>query len=234
MSPYLTLAVSEVLRHVPGAVGERFETRGLWARRKVRARSSADDFAAELARLGPDSLCLDLGANVGVVTEQLAAVAGHVHAFEPDPWAFAQLSARVGGRANVTLHNKAIGPADGALTLYRDPHFADDPAIASQGTTAHSSLLWQPGDPGSFEVEMVDIRRFIRGCGRTVDLIKMDIEGAEVAVLEALLDAPELDQVGIMFVETHECQIRELRARTRALRARIGAYRRPRFYLDWH
>jgi FkbM family methyltransferase len=184
--------------------------------------------------LDGSSICIDLGANVGVISEQLADSGAHVHAFEPDPWAFEQLRNRLAGRTNVTTHNAAIGVRDGTITLMRDPSFGSNPAATSQGTSAFHSNMWQVGQPEQFEVECVDIRRFLRSLGRDVDLVKIDIEGAEVELLEALLDAPEKSLIHTMFVETHEAQMPELRPRLRAIRQRAKAITRPVIHLNWH
>mgnify|MGYP002079066831 CR=1 FL=1 len=234
MHPRLKLIICSLLQWLPGKAGETWETRALWARRQLRARSSGGDFERELARLDGTSICLDLGANVGDVTERLAAVAGHVHAFEPDPWAFAQLRERAKGWRNVTLHNAAIGPQDGTMTMLRDPGFDHAPQIRSQGTSAFASLLWENGEPQRFEVEVVGLHRFLQSLDAPVALMKVDIEGAEVDLVNSLIDSPERERVGVMFIETHECQIPALRRPTRAMRARLARLEAPKCYLEWH
>lgn len=234
MNPYLKLLVSQSLQWIPGGIGEKFETRALWAQRQLRARSSGDEFEQELGRLTKDSICIDLGANVGEITAQMAAVAGHVHAFEPGQWAFNQLKAKVGHLNNVTLYNAAIGVDDGTMTLYEDPGLADRPEVYSQGTSAFRSVLWQDGQPKGFEVEVKGLSGFLRSLQRSVDLLKVDIEGAEVALINALLDSPEAGLVKVMFVETHECQIPELRPSTKLLRNRLASTTQPKTYLEWH
>ncbi|MBI1392189.1 MAG: FkbM family methyltransferase [Alphaproteobacteria bacterium] len=221
------------LAALPGRLGEAFETRYLWARRAVNLAGTADAFDAALAALPANAICIDLGANVGVITERLADHARTVHAFEPDPWAFARLAERVGGRPNVVLHNAAAGAEDGVLKMMRDPGFGANPAGTSQGTSAFGSLLWEKGEPDVFEAPVVDFRRFVRDLGAPVALVKVDIEGSEVPLLEALLDAPERELIGEMFVETHEAQMPQLRARTKALRERAGAIEKPVIHLDW-
>lgn len=190
-------------------------------------------FEARLATLGPDSLCLDCGANVGVFTERLAATGARVHAFEPDPYAFSRLSERVGAAPNVTLHHAAIGLEDGALTLTRDARFDEDPARFSIGTGAFASTYNAPGGE-RFEVPLVGFRSFIERLGVPVDLVKMDIEGCEVDILEDMLATPFAAEIGEMFVETHEAQIPVLRKRTRSLRRRVARRGlRDRICLDW-
>ena len=233
-NPYVKLAASHVLRFVPGPFGAAFETRLHFARRQLDRGTAIAAFETALAMLAPDGVCIDLGANVGTVTERLVERAGHVHAFEPDPWSFGELSRRVGERPNVTLHNVAIGTHDGTMRMLRDPGFAGDPSVRSHGTSAFPSVLWQQGEAETFEVPVVDIRRVLRGLGRPVAIMKVDIEGAEVDLIETLLDAPERNLVEALFVETHEVQIPELRRPTAALKKRVRSVTRPVIHLGWH
>lgn len=234
MNPYIKLLVSQSLQWIPGSIGEKFETRALWAQRQLRARSSGDEFEQELSRLTKESICIDLGANVGDITAKLASVAGHVHAFEPGQWAFKQLQAKVGHLENVSLYNAAIGADDGTMMLFEDPGFEERPEVYSQGTSAFKSVLWKEGQPKGFEVEVIGLSRFLRSLPKPVDLLKVDIEGAEVALINALLDSPEASLVKVMFVETHECQIPELRKSTKVLRTRLAGLSQPKTYLEWH
>ena len=235
LATYLKLAACKAAATIPGPHQEKFETRYLWAQRTIRARSSTDDFATELARLGADSVCIDLGANIGSVTAVLARHAGHVHAFEPEPWAFEQLEKNTRDLPNVTLHKAAAGTSDGVVQFHLDPDFDKKPEIHSQGTSMYSSLLWDDTkEAPTFEARIVDFRRFIRELCRRVSLVKIDIEGAEVDLLEALVGTPEWDMIDAVFVETHECQIKELRERTARRRNSLKGVSKPRVYLDWH
>lgn len=229
----MKLGLFSVLRHLPGASGEKFDTRYYWARRAATGPSTQAAFERVLAGLGPESVCIDLGANLGDTVSRLLTRAGHVHAFEPEPWTFSRLKSKFEGDPRVTLHNAAAGAKDGALRMMRDPAFRSDPDGASQGTSAFRSLIWEKGSPDAFEAPVVDFCRFLRELDRPVDILKIDIEGGEVELLEALLDAPERKRVRYAFVETHEAQIPELRTRTEKLRARARSMAEPKIYLDW-
>ncbi|MEM1050687.1 MAG: FkbM family methyltransferase [Pseudomonadota bacterium] len=227
--------MSKALAALPGPHQEKFETRSLWAMRQIRARSSTHDFAAELARLTPSSVVIDLGANVGKVTQQLAQYAGTVHAFEPEPWAHSQLLEATKGLSNVVVHQAAAGIKDGVIEFKRDPDFELRPEIHSQGTSIYNSMLWDDSQEAEvFQADIIDLRRFIRDLGCRVELIKIDIEGSEVNLLEGLVGTSEWDMIDAVFVETHECQILELRDRTARLRQRLSGVKSPRVYLDWH
>jgi hypothetical protein len=83
------------------------------------------------------------------------------------------------------------------------------------------------------DVKVIDFPAFLEGLEGEIAVIKMDIEGAEVPLLEALFDHPVKTQIGHLFVETHESRIPDLLARTNALRDRAAQMTRPRVNMDW-
>jgi hypothetical protein len=98
---------------------DRFLIGVYWMRRVQHSIFSQwSEFVAVAALIDPDTLILDIGANIGYVTAVLATVPGaHVHAFEPDAENFACLVRTVGQRPNVTVQKIAIGANDGEAVL---------------------------------------------------------------------------------------------------------------------
>ena len=190
------------------ALGARLPgTPGFICRRKLKRRfcnRAQDTFSLVLADTGPGDLCIDLGANVGDVTRRMAATGADVISFEPDPAAFAALQAATAGMANVTLHPKAAGAQAETLMLRRSANWsADDPTQH----TEMSSLVRTDAkmdDANAVPVEVVDIIAFLEALGRDIRILKMDIEGAEWAILERLIAQPLLARIDCIFVETHE------------------------------
>lgn len=209
----------------------------LWRRitgAKARARAAAETgFNAALAALGPGDLVIDLGANVGLFTERMAATGADVVAFEPDPHAFALLTQRMAGKANVTLIPAAAGDAKGTLRLFRHRDFAAGP---DRRTTSSSIVAGKRNmdETGGVDVEVIDFTAWLAQTARPVALLKIDIEGAEVALLERLLASPYADLVALAFVETHERVIPHLRTRTAALKSLAAGRTRPVINWDWH
>jgi len=215
-----------------GPEAERKVTSRMLRLRKQHWPEVKAQFDAVLARLDADALCLDLGANVGDFTRQIAATGAEVHAYEPDPHAFALLQKNVGHLPNVTLHNAAIAGEDGTLDLIRNARFDEDPDHFTVGTGAYRSTVNAPGE--TITVPAVGFAGLIRRLGRKVDLVKMDIEGSEVDILEALVGSDTLSRIGALFVETHEAQMPDLRDRTLAVRQRLAGLDQPLICLDWH
>ncbi len=62
----------------------------------------------------------------------------------------------------------------------------------------------------------------------------MDVEGAEVSVLEQLYEHDLIQNFDYIFCETHELQFPDLLERTWQLRAQAEASTSAAIYLDWH
>ena len=140
------------------------------------------EFVAVAALIDPDTLILDIGANIGYVTAVLATVPGaHVYAFEPDAENFACLVRTVGNRPNVTAQKIAIGAKDGEAVLR---------AVFEDGIKQHAlsrvctASAPQPSDQ-RVSVRSVDsLRASMNG---QIGLIKLDVEGSECEVLRGML-----------------------------------------------
>ena len=188
------------------------------------------------AKLKPGDLALDLGANMGVVTEKLAATGAEVIAYEPDPFAFATLQARFAGRINVTLVNAAVGVGSGTVRLMRADNFDDNPTGASvKSTILDGGRRIDSGN--AVEVPLLDFPTIIRdltGARGEIAFVKMDIEGAELEILEVMLAEGLFARVRSLVAETHERKFRDLRDRYKALRAAVAAdFPTGRVNLDW-
>lgn len=189
-------------------------------------------FDKALASLRPGDICVDCGANRGLYTEKFAARGAQTHAFEPDPWSFAQLSERMASNpGDINLRNAAVGTEMGQITFYRDASFEAAPKKASLASSIYPRSD-RPQEP--IPVQTVDFLAFLRGLDSDIAIIKMDIEGAEVPLLEALFASDLMERIGHLFVETHELQFPELLARTWALRAQARRITGPVIDLDWH
>ena len=171
--------------------------------------ASLAEFDRRVALLGPGDVCLDLGANLGIFTEKLAATGADVHAYEPDPHCFAQLQDRFAGRPNVHLHPKAVAATSGSFLLRRTRDFLDDPDLQSTSSSIAVAAPSIYDETNAVMVETVAFHDVVRGLGKPVALVKMDIEGAEFGILDLLQQDREMGKnlpIGALFVETHERQ----------------------------
>lgn len=214
------------LRHLPGEKGRRYN------RKYLELLASAE--FEEAIRRCEGLTCIDLGANVGEVTRKMASGTRRVVAFEPDPWAFAALHRNVGDLDNVQIENAAAGTSGGTVLLYRCAGFDDDPAFNSQSSSvvAGKSNVTQED---AIEVRQIDFIGYLEDLDEDIGVLKMDIEGAEIDLLEALFDRPGiLKRIGYIFAETHEARIPGHEPRVTALRERARSMTQPRVNLYWH
>ena len=178
--------------------------------------------------------CIDLGANVGEYTKEMAATAKCVIAFEPDPWAHEALRVNTVQLRNVKLERAAAGTRDARVVLYRHRRFGENPERHSQSSSLIPSKLNVLGND-SVEVQQLDFIRYLKQIDGDIGILKMDIEGAEVSILESLLERPNLlSRINYLFAETHESRIPGLNSRVGALRARAKGVRHPYINLYWH
>jgi FkbM family methyltransferase len=205
-------------------------------KRNLRKAEAEGYLAGVAAMLRPGDLAIDCGANMGVVTAVLAESGADVVAFEPDPFAFETLTAKFGDHPRVTLVNAAVGVAAGTVKLMRAANFAGNPTGASvKSTILDGGRQIDAGN--SVEVALIDFPAYLRDRiaeRGEVAFVKMDIEGAELDILETMDRDGLFGPVRCLVAETHERKFKDLRGRFRTLRQTFAEKYDPRrVNLDW-
>ena len=120
---------------------------------------------------------LDIGANVGFysMAMALARPAAAIHAFEPVPATFVELQRNLVLNAldSVHAHNVGLSDIPGELTFYFDPSVSGATSSAPLGAGFTTSQVKCPVDT---------LDAFAASAGLSPDLIKCDVEGAELKV----------------------------------------------------
>ena len=223
---YRKLVKYMALRQLPGKLGRLYERKYMRLQAKI-------EFEEAIHR-SEGMTCIDLGANIGEYTRKMAAGTKQVIAFEPDPWAYAALQTNVADLDNVKIENAAAGTSERTVLLYRHARFEENPALKSQSSSVISSKS-NISEEGAIEIQQVDFIRYLENLDEDIGLLKMDIEGAEVDLLEALFDRPDiLNRIDHIFAETHETRIAGHEPRVNALRERARLIKQPRINLYWH
>ncbi len=150
----------------------------------------------------PGMTILDLGAAMGYYTlaaARLAGPTGRVYAFEPSPKSFKLLEINVerSGLKNIILVNKAVSNIAGITKLYISK---SNPLENSLGRGRASSIF--------VEVPTITLDGFL-GTAK-VDIIKMNIEGAEPLVLRGMEGIIEENRNLVMIVEIDPKALRGL------------------------
>lgn len=167
--PFTRLRVNNGGRYMIAHTFDRFIALWLW--RLGFLESYESKLLAKLCH--PGMVAVDIGANIGHHTLAIAHYLGDngvVWAFEPEPGNFATLqrNIRLNNCLNINPVNKAIGARSGKEWLY-----------VSQSHNGNH-CIYQPlnGKRRAIPIDLVAMDDFFPASQR-IDLIKMDIEGAE-------------------------------------------------------
>jgi FkbM family methyltransferase len=134
----------------------------------------------------PESLVVDVGANIGWFTLLTAGRAKEVWSFEPEATNFGllQRSVEVNGLKNVTVRQSAVGSRDGETGLW----------LAGIGSGLHSIAR----QVGASQITVPCRRLDSLFPASRIGLLKVDVEGAEPEVIagaSGLIDSGRLDAV---------------------------------------
>jgi FkbM family methyltransferase len=204
--PTLSPQSSASKRAVALFIGDRGRIRSVEFReggRAFRARVSEDNLwgavkdnlvLAEYERAGirledARRVVIDAGAHVGIFSLLASAHARAVVSLEPHPVNFAQLAANMAANKveSVDARQSALWSQQGKVDLVEGPHSGAGSVLGGEGRTI------------TVEAETLD--SIVAETG-PVDLLKLDIEGAEFEVLESALDET-LRQISAVVAELH-------------------------------
>lgn len=200
---------------------------------KLRKNLTAAQYRAVYG-LRAGQVAIDCGANIGMIARALASHGATVYAFEPNPYAFAELKKRSANFNSIKPVAAAVSTAPGTARLYLHRDADKGQVEHSQGSSMIATKT--NVNPDTFvDAVAVDLADFILNLPTPVDVVKMDIEGFEVEVVPHLITSGAIDRIGVCYVETHERKAPDLLARTDAMRALINARGlQHKFVLDWH
>ena len=200
-----TLGVSQILRRTAGPLAGRFvfnsainngrpsviqghkmflATRGRYPSPDMvvdRYEQATTDLFRQL--LQPGMAVVDIGAHVGyfsLLAANLVGSGGRVYAFEPEPSNHLLLlrNIELNGYTNILALRKAVSSTSGPTDLFLSALDSGSHSIHAAGAR---------GVTGTARVEATTLDAFLAAEGwPQVDLVKIDVEGAEGAVLEGM------------------------------------------------
>jgi FkbM family methyltransferase len=153
------------------------------------------------ALLSPGQTMLDVGANFGyfsVLAADKVGPGGRVFAFEPDPRNILRLSTNVelNNARNISLVPLALFDQLGTITFNLSTDLEDN--------LGSSSILDRGQCRQQMQVQTTTLDAFMQEQQlTTVDLLKMDIEGAEVGALQGGRETLRARKVTHLLVELH-------------------------------
>jgi FkbM family methyltransferase len=139
----------------------------------------------------PNSNCIDIGAHEGKILSMIldAAPKGKHHAFEPIPALFEQLKKDYGHRA--MIHPEALSNQSGMANFN---FVLSNPALSG----ILKRPYWKAEIDSTIQVAMEQVDNLI-AVSEQIDLIKMDVEGAELLVIEGAIKTIERCKPLILF-----------------------------------
>jgi len=145
----------------------------------------------------PKSLVIDIGANIGFFSIQLAQKKDlQIIAFEPDQQNISELDIEIANRSlgeKIFTFNLALSDRTGIGTLYlSDLAPTDHKLIASRSTRALEIPITRLDD------FMIQNDKFLN---KKISLIKIDVQGAELLVLRGMRDTLKLHHFPPILVE---------------------------------
>ena len=149
----------------------------------------------DMALRVPAPTIIDCGSNIGMSILHFKTLypQARVIGFEPHPVVHGVLQRNVERNAlgSVVVHRLALGAEVGTLQFFIR---ADDPGALNMGLFA---------DSGASQAITVQAERLSHFIDAEVDLLKLDIEGAEEMVLQELADTGKLRRVRHIVCEYH-------------------------------
>ena len=130
----------------------------------------------------PGMVVIDVGAHVGyysLLAAKHVGPTGKVYAFEPEPRNHKLLLSNIerNGYTNIVPINKGVSNRVGSTTLF----------LTALDNGRHSAYRHRSPERGSVSVEATTIDDFLDAQGwPKVDLVKVDVEGAEMDVLQGM------------------------------------------------
>lgn len=123
---------------------------------------------------------VDIGAHWGYYTTlaaELSGGTGKVFAFEPNPNNYSLLIKNIetNGYTNVTATQKAVSDKVGIAELF-----------LAQGNSGDHRIYNPGNDRESIQIETVSLDEFFKDKNEQIDLIKIDTQGAEMAILQGM------------------------------------------------
>jgi FkbM family methyltransferase len=150
------------------------------------------------SRCRPGSIYWDVGANLGhyaAFISKAVGVEGRVYAFEPEPRVRNQLRdcVDINDGANVTIVPLGLSDRNGMQDFY----------AASDSASGTHSLIAQNPDGEKITIELVTGDNFVRLGNPCPNVVKIDVEGAELSVIHGMVETLKNPDLIAVICEIH-------------------------------
>lgn len=151
------------------------------------------------------NIVVDLGANIGYFTllaAKLVGKRGKVFAFEPEPKNFYYLNKNIklNNYKHVITEQKAVSDRNGKTKLFLSPYDSGHHTI-NQADGIEAYRLGRRGEVSSIDIETVTLDDYLRDKTDRVDVMKIDIEGAEALAFVGMKETLSINKNIKIFLE---------------------------------
>ena len=162
----------------------------------VKARIKNPDILHDAPNIGSDSVVIDVGGYEGNWSARIfEKYQPHLYCFELEPNFAKKIAARFEANPKIRCFDYGLGATNATLRLMQK----------GLGSTLYAEAGALPASGKSVEVEVRDIVGVLDELTlRQIDLLKLNIEGGEYDVLERMIAADRLKDVGCLMVQFHE------------------------------
>jgi FkbM family methyltransferase len=169
---------------------------------------------------------LDVGANIGlhtIVGSRRVGPLGSVHAIEPEPHCRHRLlrHLELNRINNVQVFAVAFSDHTGTSRLFRSP---PENSAKSSFAESNTTMGLLGKSPGFVDVETQTLDEHVRHWGGNPDVVKIDVEGAELLVLRGGKETLSGDDAPAVLFEASDLQAAPFGYDTRALKSTLVSY----------
>jgi len=177
----------------------------------IHEKSTTDLFKRTVKR---GDTVVDLGANIGyfsLLAARLVGPGGKVFSFEPEPKNFKYLkkNIKINNYTQVKAYQKAVSNRNGKTKLFVCSYDTGHHTI-NQNKGIEAYKRGRVIKEQSIKIETVTLDNFLRNKVNKVDVIKMDVEGAEYLALMGMDEILRKNQDIKMFVEFFPLLIKKM------------------------
>jgi FkbM family methyltransferase len=147
----------------------------------------------KLGRRNKDAVYIDIGANIGNASRYFYPYAKKIYAIEPNPDIYQALVENTKNLPNIETFNCAIGHVDGVDYLY-----------SNENSQLAQSFWGNSNSTSSIRVVMKSLKTFMsENKIDHVDVLKIDVEGAEYIILPSNTFKEVADKIDFIIGESH-------------------------------
>ncbi len=174
-----------------------------------------------------NALCLDCGANVGLITDIVLFMNGKSICFEPNKTAVNMLHKKYKHNPNVKIEAVAVSDKDSSATLSFYGQYDRGANICGfKGEQEKPKKL-------SYTVKTIRLSEYINSLPENVYLLKLDIEGAEFDVIPDLIKSGAINRCKYVVCETHSRFFEDGSQKMEHLQKIISDFNIKNLYMEW-